>query len=315
MLPGSAARTCTPQKNACSECCAALSALPELQGVPVIFITAFDDAEHKVRAFASGGRDFVTKPFQAPEVLARVDTHVRLHRMDRELREQNVRLVRANTQLEQMADMRARISAMLVHDIRSPLTVIGAALEEPGDKEAAEDARTAYGKILRLIQELLELYRGDYEAGELRRRTINVTELVRGAVNAARVVARKIGVSLELTEASVPEAVRGDSERLDRVLANLLENALKFTPKGGTVTVSTATEPGVGVEAGLRFAVIAVVDTGPGIPAEDFGCCCRSRRRAEAARFRLGSKPCLWTVPRPYGTGYRRSPRRHPGNG
>src|SRR3954447_17379508 len=57
------------------ETCRALAKLPELGSIPVVFITAFDDAQHKLEAFAAGGRDYVTKPFQAAEVLARVGAH------------------------------------------------------------------------------------------------------------------------------------------------------------------------------------------------------------------------------------------------
>src|SRR5882672_8797565 len=60
------------------ETCLVLRSKPALQAVPVIFITAFDDQERKLAAFQAGGRDYVTKPFQAEEVLARVDAHVQL---------------------------------------------------------------------------------------------------------------------------------------------------------------------------------------------------------------------------------------------
>jgi len=74
------------------EVCARLKADPRTRDVPVIFISALRDAEDKVRAFAAGGVDYVSKPFQVDEVLARVATHLRLNALQRTLREQNARL-------------------------------------------------------------------------------------------------------------------------------------------------------------------------------------------------------------------------------
>jgi PAS domain S-box-containing protein len=68
--------------------CAELKRRPESQEIPVIFLSALDDPRDKVRAFEVGGVDYITKPFQAPEVLARVDTHLRLHRMQMDLEQQ-----------------------------------------------------------------------------------------------------------------------------------------------------------------------------------------------------------------------------------
>ena len=250
------------------ETCRALSRVHDLQGVPVIFITAFEDADHKLKAFSVGGRDYVTKPFRAEEVLARVETQVRLCRVERELREQNARLVTANAQLEQVATMRSRMSAMLVHDLKSPLTVLGAALSNP-DPEFLADARVSFDKILRLVQELLELYRGEHYAARLVRTGVNLQTLTRSSVDAARHVAGQRGIALHLEQKTTGLVVKGDYEQIDRILSNLLENALKFAPTGGSVRVLLEAESGQGVEAGLTFAVLSVCDDGPGIPAAD----------------------------------------------
>ena len=98
------------------EVCRRLKASERSQDVPVIFLTALTDTADKVRAFEAGGVDYVTKPFQVEEVLARVKTHVALRRAQADLADSYARL-RA---LEQLRD---DLVHMVVHDMRSPLPV------------------------------------------------------------------------------------------------------------------------------------------------------------------------------------------------
>jgi len=76
------------------EVCAQLKANPETKNIPVIFISALDEMADKVKGFTVGGIDFITKPFQAEEVLIRVETHISVHRLSRELEIQNSRMQR-----------------------------------------------------------------------------------------------------------------------------------------------------------------------------------------------------------------------------
>ena len=69
--------------------CQRLKSLPATCEVPVIFISALDEADDKVKAFTAGGVDYVTKPFEPREVLARVQTHLTLHRLTRQLERVN----------------------------------------------------------------------------------------------------------------------------------------------------------------------------------------------------------------------------------
>jgi signal transduction histidine kinase len=249
--------------------CEALQKSPTLRHVPVIFLTAHDDLEHKVRGFRAGGRDYVTKPFQAEEVLARVRHQLRLFHLERELRERNEALADANARLGEAAGLKARMTAMLVHDLRSPLLVIGLVLDGDLDPEAVRDAAAAHAKMVQLTNEMLELSRveqaqtrrlsGRVELGALLERVTRLSE---------RLGASK-GVAVRFHPPQGPLSIEGDDPQLDRVFTNLLDNALKFTPANGSVTVSLGVEPGEGVEAGLRFGAVRVVDTGPGIPPED----------------------------------------------
>ena len=96
------------------EVCRHLRASERSQDVPVIFITALTDTVDKVRAFEAGGVDYVTKPFQVEEVLARVKTHVALRRAQAELAD-------SFTRLRALEHLRDDMVHMVIHDMRSPL--------------------------------------------------------------------------------------------------------------------------------------------------------------------------------------------------
>src|SRR3954454_21652506 len=91
------------------EVCEHLKADDQLRGIPVIFISALNDQLDKVRAFAIGGVDYITKPFQMEELNARVETHLKLRRLQVELEESNTRLAKANTRMSRDLKAAARI--------------------------------------------------------------------------------------------------------------------------------------------------------------------------------------------------------------
>ena len=74
------------------EVCEHLKATERISGIPVIFLSALDDTEDKVKAFRSGAVDYISKPFQFEEVHARVETHLKMHALQRALKQQNERL-------------------------------------------------------------------------------------------------------------------------------------------------------------------------------------------------------------------------------
>jgi two-component system sensor histidine kinase/response regulator len=241
-----------------------------LASIPIVFVTAFDDAEHKVRAFRAGGRDYISKPFQAEEVLARVRSQLRLARLEQQTRRYHQEALAAHAQLEELSQVKASLSAMLVHEVRSPLSLIGRVLHDRADEEAFAVARDAFRQINAMISDLLEIYRCEQahwpaQAAE----PVDLCTLLVASVAGARPIATARGVELAYRSPEDHLEVRGEPIQLDRAFFNLLDHALRLTPAGGRVVVDLDVEPGRGVERGLRFASIGVTDTGPGIPAAD----------------------------------------------
>ena len=95
------------------EVCRQLRQDPDLAHTPVIFITGQNSAESAVTGFQTGGVDYITKPFRAEEVLARVNTHLRLNRLNRELEQKNAELLQKNLELEESIGQRKALKGQL----------------------------------------------------------------------------------------------------------------------------------------------------------------------------------------------------------
>ncbi|MEO0687293.1 MAG: response regulator, partial [Cyanobacteria bacterium J06649_11] len=108
------------------ETCRRLKENPLTEGIPVIFISALDDVVDKVKAFSVGGIDYITKPFQQEEVLARIQNQLRIKFLNQELAERNRELKNLNSKLEYSNQQLHDFTHMVSHDLQQPLqSIIG----------------------------------------------------------------------------------------------------------------------------------------------------------------------------------------------
>ncbi|TSK06926.1 MAG: response regulator [Geobacter sp.] len=185
------------------EVCRALKGAPALASIPVIFVSAAVETADKLRAFDEGGVDYVTKPFQAQEVLARVETHLELSRVRGELQRQNAELARtpehltrAQVHLVQSEKMAALglLTAGVAHELNNPLNFIAASVQGLKKTVAPIDELMALcqalpGGVCDEVIGRIETWCRDNELGELRE---SMNELVNnacyGANRAAEIV-------------------------------------------------------------------------------------------------------------------------------
>jgi two-component system sensor histidine kinase/response regulator len=106
------------------EVCERLKADEQSRDIPVIFVSALDEIEDKVRAFAVGGVDHVSKPFRFEEVLARVETHLALRNLQRQLEAANVELARRLEEVEKRNEELDAFAHTVAHDLKNPLSAI-----------------------------------------------------------------------------------------------------------------------------------------------------------------------------------------------
>jgi len=242
------------------EVCRKLKENPGLSDIPVIFISALNDTSDIVKALKSGGVDFITKPFQADEVAARVKTHLQLYRQSIVLREQSM-------QLKELIATKDKFFSIIAHDLRGPLGGFMGLTEMMADesmelspemqKEMIVDLNESARNIFNLLENLLEWSRMQQGQTVYQPETIGLKSLVEECILTLLETIRKKDIQLTV-DIQEDQEVFADSNMLQSVVRNLISNAVKFTPRGGKVAISA------GYTENMR-SVIVVRDTGIGM--------------------------------------------------
>ena len=176
--------------------------------------------------------------------------------------------------------VRRDLVANVSHELRTPITALQAKLENLVDGVEAPDRETfatmlaQVERLGRLVQQLLDLSRLEAGVVPLERAAFPVEPLLEHAVREQRLHVPTVDVAVTVEPHDL--TADGDPERVHQVVANLLENAVRFTPTGGTVEVQARRSP--------RGVVIEVTDEGPGIPEADRGRVFERFYRVDAAR-------------------------------
>jgi two-component system sensor histidine kinase BaeS len=190
------------------------------------------------------------------------------------------------TRLELSEVARRRFLADVTHELRTPLTVLQAGIEaqldgvHPRDDEHLSTLLEQTRTVNRLVDDLRTLALGDAGQLTVTLQPTSLNEVVDDAVTSMQATARSRSVTIE-PRADQPVEQEADGTRLVQVLTNLLTNAIRHTPRGGTVTVSLAGDSGGG-------AVITVDDTGPGIEGDPEVLFDRFHRAADSGGSGLG---------------------------
>lgn len=242
------------------EVCRRLRSDPVTASLPIILVTALADRSHRLNGIKAGANDYLTKPIDRADLLLRVHNALQMRRLHRDL-------ARQYGQLQRLEQLRDSLVHMLVHDLRSPLTGVAVYLElatdrvrELGSPDLLADFESM-GQSVRMLTDMvsnvLDVSRFEADAMPLRLVAVDLRSLVAEAI-ATLGRSRHATVHFAPPPSAVP--AMADPDAIRRVIANLVGNALKFTPRGGVVVVE--------VGAGSVGPEVRVTDTGPGIPAE-----------------------------------------------
>ncbi|MDD3813749.1 MAG: response regulator [Desulfocapsaceae bacterium] len=245
--------------------CRKLKKDPKYQDIPVIFLTSLSQQTDIVKGFDAGGQDYIIKPFNQQELLARVRTHIHLH--DTLL--ENKRLSRLALDANRS---KSEFLASMSHEIRTPLnSIIGMAevlaetVLSSEQHEYVRIFRSAGENLLEIINDILDLSKIEAGQTELESIDFDLPTLLDSVTSLVSLRADEQETLIHThIDSDVPFYLKGDPTRLRQILLNLVGNAVKFTQKG-KVEIKVSTETQSGHEQKLLFSI---TDNGIGIPAD-----------------------------------------------
>jgi signal transduction histidine kinase len=236
--------------------------------VPIIFVTAgVADATRRFRGYEAGAVDFIQKPIEADILRSKAAVFFDLYRQRQQIEAQRDELEVAAQALRRADRHKDSFLAVLAHELRNPVAALSGGLHLLGKDIAPEraiDIRTRMDRMLthlsHLVDDLLDVSRVSQGKISLRKQRIELTEVLRSATEASQ---HNLDAGKHQFVAEMPDEpiwLDADHTRLAQVVSNLLNNAAKYTPEGGTVTLSAVADG--------AMAEIRVADTGVGIPPD-----------------------------------------------
>ena len=238
------------------EVCARLKSDVKLSRIPVIFLSALDETEDKLKAFKSGAVDYVTKPFQLDEVQARVETHLQLQNLERALKLHNDHLEElvqsrtrelgeAHEQLKILDRAKTDFLTLISHEFRTPLNgILGFGellLDQLSPDESSEQFRNMFEqsrrRILAILDDALLLTRIEVGAEKSAAQSVCLDTAFTEAIGRVAELAQSRAVTLSHPFGEA-HTVQGSRELVVKALAALLETAVRFSKTGEAVRIA-----------------------------------------------------------------------------
>lgn len=242
------------------EVCTIIKNNPVYKDIAIIFISALDSTTDKIRGLEAGGVDYITKPFQKEEVLARVKTHLTIKFQQKALEEANQELRLANSTKD-------RLFSIIAHDLLGPVSNVSNVLKLLTEMEISpleqKEFLLAASVTVKNTHSLLKnlLFWAKSQRNEIDYNPHNINASIVVIDNLQLLMSQIIEKQLSIDN-QIPEAFQcyADENMLSTIIRNLISNAIKYTEPGGKITIGYENSP---IEV-----TFWVEDTGIGIPEQ-----------------------------------------------
>ncbi len=246
--------------------------------IPIVFLTAFTDKKRIVEGFELGGVDYITKPYNAAELFARIKTHLELKHTKDLLLQRNQELQIVNEKLHQLNLDKDELLGIVAHDLKSPLSAIrGIAdalvhdetLPQQIRKEFEQTILSTSDRMFTLIAELLNANALERGAITFEQQPIRLSEVLQIITEQYRKQAENKAITFQM-DIEPAAIVFADQFALQQICDNFVSNALKYSPHGKSIMVRASlrhvAENGQEAHTIVR---LEIQDQGPGLSEED----------------------------------------------
>jgi signal transduction histidine kinase len=249
------------------EVCRLLKSEPATADIPILFLTALQEEQDEEKGLGLGAVDYITKPLNPILVKARVKNQLSLVHARRIVTQQRDHIEENYARLRELENLRDDLVQMMVHDLRSPLTGVCGNLEyalrysktlDQDTRDCLQVSRDSGSYLCTMISSMLDVNKLENGEFPLQQQACDLNSLIHNSICELGSLTKSHQLCVPTTKNSVPAFC--DPEVIERVLTNLIANAIKFTPEGGKIEISITRDP--------HEIRLSIADTGPGIPLE-----------------------------------------------
>jgi len=244
------------------EVCRKIKSAKETQFLPVVIVTALRDEENRIKGIEAGCDDFISKPFDKNELLARVKSLLRIKYLHDELEN-------SYTKLKELQALKDNLSELIAHDINNLLMIISMShhlvrveiesLPERMRKQLTI-AEMHIDELASLVSDFIDISKLEENKITLEPEKIDINALILNIIEKMSSTAKYVGVILQKAEPNKTLRFTFDKNLISRTITNLILNAVKFTPKGGDIVVQADIQ--------ANSLIFSVKDSGMGISPE-----------------------------------------------
>ena len=229
----------------------------KLKSIPVIFLTSKNDAESEIHGFELGALDFIVKPFSAPVLIKRIEAHLEMDTLVKTIQSKNEDLMKIH-------EAKDNILVMISHDLKNYIGGIQQTSELIGVKYKTFEGdkyikmiNDLSMKAITLVRDILTTNKLETETDTLTFAKVDINKLIAETNESFKMVARQKNINMVFNMSDEPLVCLINTEKFQRAFDNLCINAIKFTDRNGTITVTTKMVD--------QEAQIHIKDTGMGI--------------------------------------------------
>ena len=243
------------------EVCGIIRSQPEMNNVPIIFLSASVDRESILKGFEIGAQDYITKPFDSRELLVRVKTHLKLkdslERLEkfnklleekvsertRQLKDVNEMLEASNLKLLELDKAKAAFLNLISHEIRTPLNGMIGPLEllkgseHAGILNLVNILDTSVKRLERFSLDALLITGIQTKRMLLKKEELHISNLINEVIIQEKEIIKAGDIKIERRTDLSPGVIMGNPELIKKCIVNIIKNSVRFSPPGGTILI------------------------------------------------------------------------------